>query len=213
MKPLSFSDLTLATLARLTQFEEQEQDRAFWEALAEPLTEKEIAETQVLQERLRRLPIMPLNEATLWARAIYPLLMLAETSRIIAWSEVSIGAQWETFALEGVVDGTLAAGPLGAAEAPYLVVMEAKRGFEGKNPQPQLFGQLLVAATINQKTEAFGAYTVADIWTFVRAEIVLSAGAPTTLRVMLSPEYAERSEAGQILKILKGIVAKQVAVE
>ena len=160
MKPLSFSDLTLATLARLTQFEEQEQDRAFWEALAEPLTEKEIAETQVLQERLRRLPIMPLNEATLWARAIYPLLMLAETSRIIAWSKVSMGA-----------------------------------------------------ATINQKTEAFGAYTVADIWTFVRAEIVLSAGAPITLRVMLSPEYAERSEAGQILKILKGIVAKQVAVE
>ena len=123
-----------------------------------------------------------------------------------------MGAQWETFALEGVVDGTLAAGPPGAAEAPYLVVMVAKRGFEGKSPQPQLFGQLLVAATINQKTEAFGAYTIADIWTFVRAEIVLSAGAPTTLST-ISPEYAERSETGQILKILKGIVAKQVAVE
>ena len=38
MKPLSFPDLTLATLARLTQFEEQEQDRAFWEVPAEPLT-------------------------------------------------------------------------------------------------------------------------------------------------------------------------------
>jgi hypothetical protein len=42
------------------------------------LTESEQRELQIIQSRLMNLKVHLLNEATIWARAIYPLLLLAE---------------------------------------------------------------------------------------------------------------------------------------
>ncbi|MCP4699909.1 MAG: hypothetical protein GY862_24115, partial [Gammaproteobacteria bacterium] len=102
-------------------------------------------------------------------------------------------------------------------EAPYLVMVESKRGLEAQNPVPQLYGQLLAAAGVNQEREKeasqeiFGCYTIADSWTFVRAEFSdMEADIPRML-VEISREYAEKQEAEMILKILKNIVSNRLS--
>jgi hypothetical protein len=66
---------------------------------------------------------------------------------------------------------------MGMMESPYIVVVETKRGIDNQNPLFQLYGQLLAAAHLNWENEnqehspqeIFGCYTIADSWTFVRA--------------------------------------------
>jgi hypothetical protein len=48
-----------------------------------------------------------MNEATVWARAIYPLLMQAERDAVRAWAQVPLRATYPTFEISGVVDGVL----------------------------------------------------------------------------------------------------------
>jgi hypothetical protein len=42
-----------------------------------------------------------MNEATIWSRAIYPLLLLAEQGEIEAWAEVSFVGQFQQFEVGG----------------------------------------------------------------------------------------------------------------
>jgi hypothetical protein len=164
--------------------------------------------------RYHRLNLM--NEATVWARAIYPLLMLAEQDHIEAWAEVSLKTKYPHFELEGIVDGVLGNCSSGIIDVPYLVVVEAKRSLEAKQPQFQVYGAMLAAAWLNwqqtQKTEQeiFGCYTIGDNWTFMRG-VVSDFEADYPMMVLeFSPEYFQRLEAETILKILKFIVAKEV---
>jgi hypothetical protein len=211
MKAIGFAELTLESLQERVQLTRRGIVAPFWDSFAAPLTETERAALAALVARLSSRPIAPLNEATLWARALYPLLMLAETETIAAWAEVPIRARYPQFVLEGIADGALAYGPDGMAEPPYFVIMEAKRGLEAKNPQPQIYGQLLATARMNHATEAFGAYTVADSWTFVHALVAEPDSDRPALTVTLSPELSERTHAERILSLLKGIVAHQTA--
>jgi hypothetical protein len=210
MKALGFSDLTLSELRQRVELVAVGIDASFWEPFRAPLTPEEREAVRALSARLQDIPLIPMNEATLWARVLYPLLMLAETRKIIAWSEIALSARFAHFALEGTADGTLAEGPLGIAEPPYFVVLEAKRGMEARNPQPQLIGQLLAATQMNGASEAFGAFTVGDNWTFVHARVEEPESERPTLTVTFSNEYAERTQAEQILSLLKGIVAYQL---
>ncbi len=178
------------------------------------LTENELRQLQDIQVRLLNYRTHLMNEATIWARGIYPLLALAEQASIQAWAQVPLQAQYAQFEIEGIADGVLGKTVAGSIAVPYLVVVEAKRGIEGQNPLFQLYGQLLAAAHLNWEKdkpasqEVFGCYTIADSWTFVRAEVEnLEANLPT-LRVEYSREYAEKTEAETILKILKFVVAK-----
>ncbi len=61
-----------------------------------------------------------MNEATIWARAIYPLLMLAESGNVQAWSQVSLSATYPHFELDGIVDGILGKCASGKISRPYL---------------------------------------------------------------------------------------------
>ena len=118
-----------------------------------------------------------LNEATLWARTIYPLLRLAEQGRIRAWAEVPLKATYPTFSLEGEADGVLAPSVGGGIRPPYLIVHEAKRGINAPDPLYQLLGEMLAAAWLNWKKDAnpeqeiFGCYTVATNWAFVSGTV------------------------------------------
>jgi hypothetical protein len=156
------------------------------------------------------------NEATLWARAIYPLLLLAEQGDIQAWSEISLQAQYPKFQLEGIADGVLARGDAGLVVSPYLVVAETKKGIDGQNSVFQLYGQLLAATRLNweenpqDSPEMFGCYTIADTWKFVRAEVTHLDSDLPTLQLEYSREYAEKLEVETILKILKRMVAKHL---
>jgi hypothetical protein len=181
------------------------------------LMERELRRLQDVVSDLVNSPIHLMNEATLFARAIYPMLLLAEQPPIQAWAEVALQAQYAQFKLEGIVDGVLAKSSAGVLEFPYLVVVEAKRGVEGHNPVFQLYGQLLVAAHLNWETEGqlpqeiFGCYTIADIWTFVRAEIDKIDSELPTMTVEFSREYDQKYDAERILKILKRIVSKRTS--
>ncbi len=181
-----------------------------------PLTQKEQQRLQYLQEDLLTHKLLWFNEATLWSLAIYPLLLLAEHDDIQVWAEVPLHAQYSQFEMDGVADGILGKIVTGSLETPYLVVVETKRGVEAQTPLFQLYGQLLAAANLNWQNqpsspqEIFGCYTVADIWTFVRAEVEDIESDMPTLRVEHSREYTEKSEAEKILKILKGIVSQYV---
>jgi hypothetical protein len=171
---------------------------------------------QGLMIRLRQTPTLLINEATLWARAIYPLLVLAERNPIQVWSQVPLQAQYAGFELDGIADGVLGKVVADRLKYPYLVIVETKQGVAGQNPLFQLYAQLLAAAHLNWEQdhllpqEIFGCYTVADVWTFVRAEISGIDTDMPTLRVEYSREYGEKYEAETILKILKKIVSKHI---
>ncbi len=178
------------------------------------LSEDEKAHLGFINGWLTREPLHLLNEATIWSRAIYPLLVLAEQGDIRARAQVSMSAEYPEFSITGVADGVIGKAIAERIIAPYLVVIEAKRGIGGEDPIPQLYGQLLAAAKINQTSndaplELFGCYTVADTWTFIRA-VVSGLNTHPTLTVEYSSEFSQRYDAEGILKTLKLIVNRQL---
>lgn len=170
--------------------------------------EQQIA--QVLR-RYRGIHVSLINEATLWSRLVYPLLLTAERDSIKAWSEVPISAQVGDNEIQGIVDGALAAGGADAPRAPLLLIMEAKRGTEASNPIYPLYAALLCVgwnATRAQGTEehtCHGCFTIADTWTFVTARVQAGKGGRPRMTLRSSREYSEKLEAPAILSVLKGI--------
>lgn len=182
--------------------------------MAAPASDEEQARLKILTAYLLNYPLSLMNEATIWARAIYPLLMLAERGPIQAWAQTPLRAAYPRFELEGTVDGVLGNCVSGTIETPYLIVVEAKRGLEAQNPQAQLYGEMLAAARLNQQEsgqaeqEIFGCYTISDTWTFVYGLVHDFEADYPTLTVESSREYVEKIEAETIFQILKAIVGR-----
>jgi hypothetical protein len=89
---------------------------------------------------------------------------------------------------------------------------------DATDPRSQLLGALLATAWLRGATnppadiEVFGCYTVADIWTFVRALLhPTDAKPPWTMDLYYSREYVERLEAPTLLRILRSIVTRRAA--
>jgi hypothetical protein len=217
MTQLLLAKITQVDLKRLVTIQEQGVAIYRWTQVdSAQLSEHELSQIGTIKSHLINYRTHLMNEATIWARAIYPLLVLAEEDNIQAWAEVSLKASYANFSIDGIVDGALGRSAAGYLEAPYLVVVEAKRGLEAQNPQFQLYGELLAAAHINWELdqqdpqEIFGCYTIADTWTFIRAEVSDIEAFKPTIVVESSREYSEKLEAETILKILKGIVSKRL---
>lgn len=222
MPKLSLASLTLDDLSRLAALTSRGVTSDPWETMIEPPDEPTSGQLRYLTAKLARAQPTTLNEATLWARAIYPLLELSETDRVRAWAQVPVSAvdPYSDAEISGVIDGVLAReGVLsGAPGQPYLLVVEAKRGMDATDPRPQLLAGILTvlwthlgSAKTEEPVETFGCFTVGDIWTFVRAEAaVLPEGSQPRLRLTLSwsREYTERSEAAQILGVLRSITKR-----
>lgn len=214
--------MTLDDLARLVALESQGVTRDPWDGAIEPPDEGALVQLRYLTAKLVRAQPTTLNEATIWSRAVYPLLELAETDRVRAWAEVPVAARdpFTDTELAGLVDGVLAPeGVLaGAPGLPFLLVVEAKRGMDAADPRPQLLAAMLTVlwtnlAHMREKgpVETFGCFTVGDIWTFVRAEAVVRAeGSAPRLGITLSwsREYTERAEADAILRVLRWITRR-----
>ena len=223
MQKLTFSTVTLALLRQVVNLQERDASE-IWLASAEiQLSDRERLQLEIIQSYLIHEKLHLLNEATLWARAIYPLLLIAEKTGIRAWSEVPLSAVYSQFEVDGIADGVMGYSVAGRLEMPYLVVVKTKRGVENQNPIFQLYAQFLAAARLNWEgdslqdskaerapmQEIFGCYTIADSWTFVRAEVSEIESDRPTLKVESSQEYSEKSDAETILKVLKSIVAKR----
>jgi hypothetical protein len=198
------------------------EDPALWEELeSTPLAPELRPHLDWIVDRVRAVLAVRANESTVWSRAIFPLLMLAETATVRAWSQVPARAELvvgdERVELVGVIDGVLARETAlgGAAKPPFLLVIEGKRAVDATDPGPQVLAALLAsmvsepAAAGGTVLERFGCFTVGDTWTFVRAE--WSRGdldARPTLRLAWSREYAETSEGERLLAVLRGIVLR-----
>ena len=195
----------------------------FWDDLARrELSEDDWVALAIVARKLVRYKAQRVNEATIWSRAIYPLLMLAERGTIRAWSVVPLAATFADVELRGKADGALAASIDEEIGLPYLVVMAAKRGTQGTDPVAQLLGAMLCAARLNDEggqsvtvggtptppaAEIFGCYTIADVWTFMRGRVDWSEPRPV-MSVLSSREYWEKTEAATILAMLESIVSK-----
>ena len=217
MPKLTFSSITLEDLKSVIHLQEGTIGRYDWnEVTSIALTDQEQRRVTEVSAYLLDRDTTLMNEATVWGKAIFPLLTLAESENVEAWAEVMLRAQYELFALEGLADGVLGRSVIGRVEAPYLVVVEAKKGIEAQSPVYQLYGQLLAAAHLNWELdgeavqEIFGCYTIGDVWKFVRAEVSGIKSDRPTLKTEYSREYVEKLEAETILKLLKGIVLRHL---
>ena len=179
-----------------------------------PLTAHEQQQVEAIKLTLRNKKVTLMNEATIWSRAIYPLLVLAEVPGLQAWSEAAMTAHYPNFSLEGIVDGVLAREELGKIVASYLIVTETKRGLEAKEPTYQMLGEMLAAAWINYHNDhqpqqlIYGCYTIADTWTFAEGIVTEFDADHPHFTVQVSGEYKEINETETIFQILKSIVAK-----
>lgn len=215
MQKLTFSTVTLERLRQVVNLQERDDLEIGLDKELIELSDREKLQLEIIQSYLIHEKLHLLNEATLWSRAIYPLLLIAEKMNIRAWSEVPLSAAYSQFELDGIADGVMGYSVAGRLEMPYLVVVETKRGIENQNPIFQLYAQLLAAARLNWEAErgavqeVFGCYTIADSWTFVRAEVSEIESDRPTLKVESSQEYSEKSDAETILKMLKSIVLKR----
>ena len=215
MQTYFFSELTEETLESIVTLHEKVEVSDDWEEMQRCLTEEERKRIDVFRADLEGLELIAMNEATLWSRVVYPLLVLAEQEHIRAWAGVPLKATYATFQLEGEADGVLAPCILGRMRRPYFVVHEAKRGVNAPDPLYQLLGEMLAAAWLNWKKddnpeqEIFGCYTVAATWSFVHGIVSDIDSEKPALTISFAPEYNGVSEAERILKILKAIVAKK----
>jgi hypothetical protein len=215
VKTYAFKDLTLATLAEIAVIRHEPRQPAFWERLAQrEIGPVEQAAIELIVGKLVDYKTQRVNEATIWARAIYPLLALAERDDIRAWSLVPLACKFNDVEIRGEVDGALANSFDEEVEPPYFVVVEAKRGVGGTDPVAQLLGAMLCAAQRNERdghpaSEVYGCYTIAAVWTFVRAKLDWSLPRPA-MSVLSSREYIEKTEAPTILAILESILAETV---
>lgn len=216
MSTLSLEQITVEHIARIAPLEARPLTTVPWEAFeSTPLTPEQEQQLAWVSARLRTFHTTRANESTLWARAIYPLLVLAEQGDVRAWSQVTLRATFPVdggeLELVGVADGVLAreSGLGGEPRPPLLLVVEAKRAVDAVDPAPQLLGALYIALRGAQETHAarvsYGCYTVGDTWTFARATRTGGDAAPR-VTVDWSREYTERNEAAAILKILSAIV-------
>ncbi len=223
MPTLPLTQFTLDQLARVARLEAGPSHGALWDAFEEgPLDDDDLRHIAWIVGHLRGFRTAAVNESTLWARAIYPLLMLAERDDVRAWSQVGVRAQVAGvdggLEIAGVIDGVLAREhPIGAEPShPFLLVLEAKRGVDASDPRPQLLGamfaSLIARGGVTAGAEQFGAYVVGDSWTFGRAELIAIEDAPgRSLVIDWSRELAERTEAGSILRIARAVVARGLA--
>ena len=219
MEPLSIGKLTFEQLSKFVQLEEHPMQPYPWTQVSDwVLTEKETLQLSFIADRLLEEPAHLLNEATIWGRAIYPLLLLCEQGEIRARAEVPIAADYPQFKISGIADGALGKTVATRVIATFLVIVEAKRGIEGNDPTIQLYGEMLAAARLNwqqqpQETQIiFGCYTIADTWTFLRGEVRHIDSDRPHLKIEYSQEYAQKHEGLTILKLIKSIVHHQLSL-
>jgi len=217
MSKLTFATISLDDLKSFIHLDEGTVGNYVWNDVSSiVLTEHEQQRVAEVSAYLLNRDTTLMNEATVWGKAIFPLLTLAEQNDIEVWAEVILKAQYKAFSLEGVADGVLGKSVIGRVEAPYLVVVEGKKGIDAQSPVYQLYSQILAAAHLNWEIdshdlqEVFGCYTIGDVWKFVRAEVSGITGDRPTLKTEYSREYVEKLEAETILKLLKGVVQRHL---
>src|SRR5262245_4767446 len=214
MQSFNFSRLTPGFLNSMVTLREKGVTPALWDTTDVSLTEHERQQVEAIISSLAHKSIVLMNDATIWSRAIYPLLFLAEQGELEAWAQLPLKAEYPRFVLEGIADGALGYNLSGPSKSFCLIVVEVKRESEAQDPLPQLYGAMLAAAKVNWAQdnrvpqEIYGCYTIADNWIFAHGQVADIEDLRPTMTVALSRAYSEKVEAETILRILKSITSK-----
>src|SRR5262245_57597182 len=214
MQSFNFSRLTADFLNSMFTMREKGVTPALWDTADVSLTEHERQRVEAIISSLEHKSILLMNEATIWSRAIYPLLVLAEQGELEVWSQLPLKAQYPRFVLEGSADGAVGYNISGPTKSFCLVVVQVKREPESQDPLFQLYGAMLAAAQLNWAQEKqvpqeiYGCYTVADSWIFAHGLVDDIEDLRPTMTVALSRAYSEKVEAETLLRILKSITSK-----
>ena len=216
MQTYTLSQLTEETLKTLVTLREVDGTAETWENMQIALTAKEnMIIDYLIKSDAQQRHLSVINEATIWCRAIYPMLRLAEQGHIQAWANVPLKATYPTFRLEGEADGALTPSVGGRIQPPYLLVHEVKADVNAPNPQFQLYGEILTTAWLNWQSDAkpkqriFGCYTLIDRWNFVLGVVKDIETEKPTLNIEFAPVYNGITDAERIVQLLKFIVAEQ----
>jgi hypothetical protein len=178
------------------------------------LTEREQRQVEAVVSTFLNKPALWMNEATIWSRTIYPLLVLAEQGGLEAWSQLSLNAQFPGFGLEGITDGALGHNITGLAKSFCLVVVTVKHQPDAQGPLIRLYGAMPAAARLNWAEdnrlpqEIYGCYIIADNWIFAHGPVTAIEAPQPAMTVSLSRAYSGTVEAETILRILKSITSK-----
>jgi Clp amino terminal domain, pathogenicity island component len=210
----NFSRLTPGFLNSMVNLREKGVTPALWDTTDVSLTEHERQRVEAIISSLAHKSIVLMNEATIWSRAIYPLLVLAEQGELEAWAQLPLKLEYPRFVLEGIADGAVGYNLSGPSKSFCLIVVEVKREPEEQDPLSQLYGAMLAAAKLNWAQdnrvpqEIYGCYTIADNWIFAHGLVEDFEDLRPTMTVALSRAYSEMVEAETILRILKSITSK-----
>jgi ClpA/ClpB-like protein len=210
----NFSRLTPGFLSSMVTLREKGVTPALWDTTDVSLTEHERQRVEAIISSLAHKSIVLMNEATIWSRAIYPLLVLAEQGELEAWAQLPLKAEYPGFVLEGIADGAVGYNISGPTKSFCLIVVGVKQEPEEQDPLSQLYGSMLAAAKLNWAQdnrvpqEIYGCYTVADNWIFAHGQVADIENLRPTMTVALSRAYSEKVEAETILRILKSIASK-----
>jgi Clp amino terminal domain, pathogenicity island component len=211
----NFSEITPESLNSVVTIEEKGVTPELWDKIDVNLTGQELQRVESIVSSFLNRSVAQMNEATIFSRAIYPLLVMAEKDRLETWAQSPLNAQYSCFALKGIADAVIGFNISGITKSSfYLIVLQAKLGMQARNLQGRLYAAMLAAARLNWERdkrlpqEIFGCYTIADNWTFARGLVSDIEAARPTMTVASSREYAEKIEAEAILRILKSITGK-----
>ena len=95
MKTLKFSDISASDIKNIAQVHEQGISAYEWTQVERiSLNHTEKLQIDNIISRLFNYKTSLMNEATIWARAIYPLLVLAEQDDIQAWAQITLQARY-----------------------------------------------------------------------------------------------------------------------
>jgi Clp amino terminal domain, pathogenicity island component len=210
----NFSRLTPGFLNSMVTLREKGVTPALWDTTDVSLTEHERQRVEAIISSLEHKSILLMNEATIWSRAIYPLLVLAEQGELEAWAQLPLKAEYPRFVLEGIADGAVGYNLSGPTKSFCLIVVEVKRETEAQDPLSQLYGAMMAAAKLNWEQdsrvpqEIYGCYTIADNWIFAHGLVADIEDLRPTMTVALSRAFSEKLEAETLLRILKSITSK-----
>jgi hypothetical protein len=213
IRSFKISRLTAGLLNSIVTIKENGVTPSFWDTTDVSLTEQERQRVEAVASSLLNKSVVQMNEVTIWSRAIYPLLVLAEQGKLEAWAQSPLKAQYPGFGLEGNADGVIGHNISDLIKS-FCLVVRVKRRSESQNQLIQLYGAMLAAARLNWERdnrdmqEIYGCYAIADNWIFVRGLVSDIETDRPTITVASSREYAGKVEAETILRILKSITGK-----
>jgi hypothetical protein len=124
IQAFNFSRLTDGFLNSMVTVRELGVTPALWDTTDFSLSEYERQRVEAIISSLAKKSILLVSDATIWSRAIYPLLALAEQGELEALAQLPLKAEYPRFVLEGIADGAVGYNLSGPTNSLCLIMVQ-----------------------------------------------------------------------------------------